>query len=216
MRSSLTIPLKTLCGLYAFHVNSSKMFVRSCASRKHSSGPSGSTEMTRLSEVTKPVFSRKELYPVSAPLRSGKLSTSTANRDSGYNKRIERFLPKDLALSVSADPETGTVNAFLHGCSGDQVDDIEHWLYRCQELVVHPLLMHFLLAEIQLERHAGVLREYLVAFGRHMRRSQGLLMLLLMQAGPKLSPWAVQKHNKIWSLDSIPNKSSIISGRSVI
>ena len=116
--------------------------------------------MTRLSEVTKPVFSRKELYPVSAPLRSGKLSTSTANRDSGYNKRIERFLPKDLALSVSADPETGTVNAFLHGCSGDQVDDIEHWLYRCQELVVHPLLMHFLLAEIQLERHAGVLREY--------------------------------------------------------
>ncbi|KAL4786411.1 hypothetical protein BJX76DRAFT_355138 [Aspergillus varians] len=80
----------------------------------------------------------------------------------GYILRTERELPSDLILAVSctAKHDLTTITALIHGCTDKEAQRIMKWVEQASPALQHPSLMALLLAEIQLERHAHLCREY--------------------------------------------------------
>ncbi|KAL4967829.1 uncharacterized protein BDV14DRAFT_188009 [Aspergillus stella-maris] len=84
------------------------------------------------------------------------------DKASWYIIRTERALPDDLILAVSHKVEhnCSTTTAFLHGCTGGEVNNIVQWIKKASDAAKHPALMAVLLAEIQTGRHDNITREY--------------------------------------------------------
>jgi hypothetical protein len=55
----------------------------------------------------------------------------------------------DVSASISYEPNTGTVNVFLHGCSSEQQETIKSQLNEFSQLASHPLLLPSLLVEMK-------------------------------------------------------------------
>ncbi|KAK0673174.1 hypothetical protein QBC41DRAFT_298978 [Cercophora samala] len=61
------------------------------------------------------------------------------------------ILESDMTLSAAYSPATGTVTAFLHGCTSDQQEEVGNKLLAFSPLFAHPLLLSVILAEMRLD-----------------------------------------------------------------
>ena len=66
--------------------------------------------------------------------------------------------PRDLAMSASANAETGISYALFHGCDEQDVKVLTEWLRMTTCSAGHPLLLPALFAELQLRRHKRLTR----------------------------------------------------------
>ena len=80
-------------------------------------------------------------------------SLAFANTVPGFNMRMGSSWSKDLAMSASANVETGITCAILHGCEEQDVKVLAEWLELTACSAGHPMLLPALFAEMQLRRH---------------------------------------------------------------
>jgi hypothetical protein len=60
------------------------------------------------------------------------------------------ILELDICAAISYQPGTGTVNAFLHGCTSDQQTEVKERLQYLSFLAGHPLLLPIILVEMRM------------------------------------------------------------------
>lgn len=60
------------------------------------------------------------------------------------------ILELDISASISYQPSTGVVNAFLHGCTSEQQTEVRKQLQYLSVLTGHPLLLPIILAEMRM------------------------------------------------------------------
>jgi len=61
------------------------------------------------------------------------------------------ILEFDISVSIGYQPVTGTVNAFLHGCTSTQQEEIANRVKTLSPLARHPLLLPTILAEMRFD-----------------------------------------------------------------
>jgi hypothetical protein len=60
------------------------------------------------------------------------------------------ILELDICAAISYQPSSGTVNAFLHGCTSDQQTEVKDQLQHISILAEHPLLLPIILVEMRM------------------------------------------------------------------
>lgn len=73
--------------------------------------------------------------------------------------RMDNSWSRDLAMSASANLETGMTYALFHGCDEQDVKVLTDWLKITARSDVHPMLLPALFAELQLRRHKRLTRD---------------------------------------------------------
>lgn len=83
-----------------------------------------------------------------------------------------RVLESDMTASIAYQSAAGTVNAFLHGCTSDQQEEVGRQLKAFSPLARHPLLPPVILAAMRLGA-IKALREYIWRFLLHVETRSG-------------------------------------------
>ncbi|KAK0639499.1 hypothetical protein B0T16DRAFT_336990 [Cercophora newfieldiana] len=81
-------------------------------------------------------------------------------------------LESDMTASIAYQPATGTVNAFLHGCTSEQQAEVGRQLKALSPLARHPLLLPVILAEMRLDA-INKWREYMWRFLLYVETRSG-------------------------------------------
>ncbi len=73
--------------------------------------------------------------------------------------RMDNSWSRDLAMSASANVETGMTYALFHGCDEQDIKVLTDWLELMTHSAGHPMLLPAFFVELQLRRHKRLIRD---------------------------------------------------------